>query len=76
MNTSSPTDLDFLTELMRCKQKLVHSERILDEAKTAHKQAKTDLYKLMDALEPHVQRRRDDMNLPKFPSFLKDDDTA
>jgi hypothetical protein len=74
MVASSQTDLDFLTDLMRIKQKVVYTERMLDEAKQAKKQAETELNKLMDQLEPHVQRRRDDLNLPKFPDLFTTDD--
>jgi len=66
---SARTDLDFLTELMKRKQRLVHAIRMHEDAKDELKSAKSDVDKMLDELEPHVMRRRDDLSMPKFPMF-------
>ena len=69
---SPQTDLDFLTDLMRRKQRLTHALRLLDDAKDEVKAARSDVDKLLDALESHVMRRRDDLQMPKFPNLFGD----
>jgi hypothetical protein len=67
--SSSQTDLDLLTSIMKAKQNVIFAERQHDEAKNVFKQAKLELAQLLDGLEPHVASRRDQLNLPKFPAF-------
>jgi hypothetical protein len=65
----SQTDLDLLTQIMKAKQNLIFAERQYDEAKNVLKQAKVEIAKILDSLEPHVAGRRDQLNLPKFPDL-------
>lgn len=69
MTVDTRTDLDFLTELMRAKQRVVAAERDKEEAAAELKSANNELDKLLDKLEPHVQLRRDQLSLPKFPGL-------
>jgi hypothetical protein len=89
VKVDTATDLDVLTRLMQAKQTCVAAERTLDaakesvkqtaehmallEAKAQHKLAKTAVNMLLDELEPHVMRRRDDLNMPKFPGLNNTD---
>jgi hypothetical protein len=63
------TDLDLLTSIMRAKQAVIFAERQHDESKNVLKQAKVELARFLDSLEPHVAGRRDQLNLPKFPDL-------
>jgi outer membrane protein TolC len=72
MAVDTRTDLDFLTELMRAKQRVVAAERDKEEAAAELKSANNALDSLLDKLEPHVQLRRDQLSLPKFPGLDPD----